>query len=194
MAKLTFTLHQPTNPHWIETVCNDFDAFLIDHAACEKKASATAMTMIAHYPDKPKLVKAMLSLAIEELNHYKQVVQLIYARGLRLTADVKDPYIHKLHQLMDRGKPYYLCDRLLLASIIERRGQERFSLIAKHINDEQLKNFYCAIAASEKKHYALFIELACHYYSLQNIETRLHELLAKEAHILQTLEVRAALH
>ena len=50
----------------------DFDAFLLDHAACERKASAMAMSMVSHYPDKPDLVMAMADLAIEELAQRKR--------------------------------------------------------------------------------------------------------------------------
>src|ERR1700687_2461152 len=30
-------------PAWLQAVLDDFDAFLLDHAACERKASGTAM-------------------------------------------------------------------------------------------------------------------------------------------------------
>jgi len=38
-------LKVPTPAGWIETVLKDFDSFLLDHASCERKASATAMTL-----------------------------------------------------------------------------------------------------------------------------------------------------
>ena len=37
----------------------DFDSFLLDHAAAEKKASGMAISMLSHYPDKVELVAAM---------------------------------------------------------------------------------------------------------------------------------------
>ncbi len=42
---------KPTHPDWIGSVMADFDAFLLDHASAEKKASGMAMSMISHYPD-----------------------------------------------------------------------------------------------------------------------------------------------
>ena len=59
-----------------------FDEFLLDHAANERKASAMAMSMVAHYPDRPRLVTEMIDLALEEMNHFRQVYRLIEARGL----------------------------------------------------------------------------------------------------------------
>ena len=59
---------------WITCVLADFDAFLQDHASAEKKASGMALSMVSHYPDKPALVRAMVDLAVEELNHYKEVI------------------------------------------------------------------------------------------------------------------------
>ena len=52
---IDFELKEKTSRAWLDTVLADFDAFLADHASCEKKASGMAMSMIAHYPDKPRL-------------------------------------------------------------------------------------------------------------------------------------------
>ena len=62
MIKLKFK----TPAGWAEGIVEAMDVFLPDHAAAEKKASSMAMTMVAHYPDKPELVSAMIDLALEE--------------------------------------------------------------------------------------------------------------------------------
>ena len=67
----------------------DFDAFLLDHAAAEKKASGMAISMLSHYPDRVELVAAMAELAVEELTHYREVVKWIHRRGLLTAADRK---------------------------------------------------------------------------------------------------------
>ena len=54
-----------TPPAWTEAVMADFDSFLLDHAAAEKKASGRAISMLSHYPDRVELVAAMADLAIE---------------------------------------------------------------------------------------------------------------------------------
>ena len=44
-------LREPTDPRWVSRPCSaDMDAFLVDHAACERKASATAMNFVVRYP------------------------------------------------------------------------------------------------------------------------------------------------
>ena len=83
---------------WLQCVLADFETFLQDHAANERKASSMAMSMVTHYPDRTQLTRAMIDLALEELNHFRQVYRLIEARGSNLTADVKDHYVNALRQ------------------------------------------------------------------------------------------------
>src|SRR6056300_424079 len=125
---MDFTLKQVTSSAWLETVMADFDNFLLDHASCEKKASGMAISMLSHYPDKPELVREMLNLAVEELNHFRDVVRLILE---------KDQYIQRLHKAMDKGKEAYMLDRLLIASIVEARGAERFGIIAQALPEDK---------------------------------------------------------
>ena len=68
-----------TKPEWVLVVMGDFDSFLVDHALCERKASALAMSLVAHYPNHSALVSAMVDLAIEELSHkHRKFLQLIH--------------------------------------------------------------------------------------------------------------------
>ncbi|MFT6053014.1 MAG: tRNA-(ms[2]io[6]A)-hydroxylase, partial [Halioglobus sp.] len=100
---------------------NNFDRFLLDHAAAEKKASGMALSMVSHYPDRPELVIAMTDLAIEELTHYREVVKWIHSRGLQTAADKKDLYVLALRKFIRKESEEYLLDRLLVGSIIEAR-------------------------------------------------------------------------
>jgi len=170
------------------------DIFLPDHAAAEKKASAMAMGMVAHYPDKKKLVTAMLDLALEELSHFRAVVRLMHARGLDLVPDEKDPYINALRGTFRHGKPHFFLDRLLVAGIVEARGAERFGLIADALPAGELKRFYRSITRSEQAHQGLFLQLAEHYFDTGEVEQRLEQLLQAEAAIISGLPIRLALH
>jgi tRNA-(ms[2]io[6]A)-hydroxylase len=193
-ATQSFELLTATKSSWTQTVLNNFDVFLVDHAACERKASSMALSMLLHYPDREKLVKAMTDLAIEELQHFKAVMMHIQERNLVLTPDEKDPYVNQLRQSQRRGSQEYLLDRLLCASIIEKRGAERFGLVGEAITEPKLKNFYIKIAESEARHYVLFLELAKEYFDWETISTRLTELLIIEARIIELLPLKAALH
>lgn len=191
---MDFTLRATTSVEWLDTVLADFDQFLLDHASCEKKASGMAMSMISHYPDRLELIAQMLNLAIEEMSHFRDVVRLILERGLQPAADSRDEYVNQLRQAMDQGKESYLLDRLLIASIVEARGAERFGLIADALETGKLKNFYRAIADSESRHYRLFLELALLYFDQDRIDSRLAELLDIEAAIITRLPLKPALH
>ncbi len=183
-----------TNPNWIQAVLSDFDSFLQDHAAAEKKASGMALSMLSHYPDRILLVTKMTDLAIEELIHYREVLRWIHSRGLVTASDTKDPYVLGLRQVIRKETNSYLLDRLLTASVIEARGAERFALIADAIERPPLKNFYKSLAKSEARHYRLFLELAEEYFDSSVIELRWKEILNIEAEVVSKLPIRAALH
>ena len=183
-----------TNPSWIQAVLSDFDSFLQDHAAAEKKASGMAISMLSHYPDRILLVTKMTDLAIEELIHYREVLRWIHSRGLVTASDTKDPYVLGLRQVIRKETNAFLLDRLLTASVIEARGAERFALIADAIEIPPLKNFYKSLAKSEARHYRLFLELAEEYFDISVIELRWKEILNIEAEVVSELPIRAALH
>jgi tRNA-(ms[2]io[6]A)-hydroxylase len=189
-----FSLKFKTPVEWAECVTAAMDVFLPDHAAAEKKASSMAMTMVAHYPNKPELVSAMVDLALEELNHFKAVVKIMHARGLLLLPDQKDDYVNALRRTFRQGTAHYLMDRLLIAGIVEARGAERFGLIAEALQDGEMKRFYQSITRSELEHQDLFIGLAAKYCDANDVQTRLEELLEIEAAIVSDLPIRPALH
>ncbi|MDX1696361.1 MAG: tRNA-(ms[2]io[6]A)-hydroxylase [Ketobacteraceae bacterium] len=189
-----YSLKFATPAGWVDTVMADFDRFLLDHASCEKKASAMAMTLISHYPDRPELVQAMTELAVEELVHFKEVVKHIMARNLTLGADEKDPYVTRLLKAQRKGSDKYFLDRLLIASVVEARGHERFGLVAEALEPGPLKQFYKAITTSEGRHLDLFENLAAIYFPRDEVDTRLHQLLDIEAAIVAGLPFRPALH
>ena len=187
-------LRYATPDTWAIAVMADFDSFLLDHAAAEKKASGMALSMLSHYPDRIELVTAMTDLAIEELNHYREVVKWIHKRGLITAADKKDQYVISFRKAIRKESEEYLLDRLLTASIIEARGAERFALVAQALEDPPLKKFYQSIARSEERHYELFLDLAKTYLDSAMVEQRWDELLNVEAEIVRALPIQAALH
>lgn len=183
-----------TGPDWVTTVTADVDRFLIDHAACERKASAMAVSMICHYPDRTALIAPMSDLALEEMAHYRDVLRLIQRRGLALAKDEKDPYVNDLRSALRTGRDSFFQDRLLVAGLIEARGAERFALLAEHMPTAELRRFYARFAQSEARHFELFLDLAEQFFPSSSNASRLHELRAMEAKIVQQLPLRAALH
>ena len=183
-----------TQSRWVEGVLADFNTFLSDHASAEKKASGMALSMASHYPDRPDILIAMTDLAIAELAHYKQVLNLILKRGLTPQSDRKDTYVVELNRKARKGRDEFLLDRLLIAAVIERRGAERFELIAHHLEDTQLAKFYRHLAKSEARHWVLFVNLASGNYPESEIISRFNELSEIENDILSRLPISAHLH
>ncbi len=187
-------LTRPSSQSWVDCVLDNFDTFLLDHAAAEKKASGMALSMVSHYPDRPQLVLAMAELAVEEMVHFREVIKLTQARGLTLGADIKDPYVNSIRSLIRQGSELYLLDRLLVGGVIEARGAERFGLIAQALPEGELKTFYRSITRSEARHFELFLDLAGEFFPADTVNTRWQDILAFEGQIIVDLPIRPALH
>src|SRR5687768_18189359 len=102
-----------TPREWLTTVFEDFDAFLLDHAACERKASATGMSLVVRYPDRTQLIEPLIEFSREELEHFHIMYRVIAKRGLVLTDDYKDPYVNALRAKVRTAGEGVLLDRLL---------------------------------------------------------------------------------
>ena len=126
------------------------------------------------------------ALAVEELGHYREVIRLLVARGVTPGPDRKDNYVRALNDEIRRGPEFFLLDRLLVAAIVERRGNERFGLIAQRLPDAgfpgaaELAAFYRAITASEGRHWQLFLTLAAEHCPGMMLEDRLADLVERE--------------
>lgn len=193
--KLSLDLSYDTSPEWVEAVLGNFDAFLQDHADCERKASAMAMSFVAKAPDKEAIIPELIETAIEELEHFQDVYKLMQERGVPLRKEMtQDLYMKQLIDSCRSTPDERLLDRMLLASIVECRGAERFRLVAEGLTDPELKAFYKRLWASEAKHGNIFVKLALHYWDEAVVYPRLRELIALEAEICAGLEIRPALH
>lgn len=187
-------LRYATRREWIDHAVAHFDEVLVDHAHCEKKAAANALSMLQTYPDVPGLPALMARLAREECAHLAKVLALMEKRKLVLGRDGGDPYAQGLIELMRHGSDERRLDRLLVAAIIEKRSEERLRLLAENLEDPALKKFYAELAKSEDGHQALFIRLAKTQGPERKVEARLDELLAGEAKVMKRLPLRAAVH
>lgn len=172
----------------------DFDEFMMDHANCERKASAQAMSLVMKYADRAPIIPGLIDVALEELEHFRQVYDLLQQRGLALKADEPDPYVKQLMQLMRHTRDERLIDRMLVSSIVECRGAERFALIAAALDDPALQRFYTDLHKAELKHGHVFVHLLLKLFPASAVYPRCEELMAEEARIVAALPWRAALH
>ena len=183
-----------TPPDWAEFALRDFDAFLLDHASCERKASAVGMSLVTGYPERSYLVEAMIQFSREELEHFHQVYHLIAERGLTLGRDQADAYVSQLQKQVRSGAEERFLDRLLVSALIEARSAERITLIAEKLTDLKLRHFYRRLERAEAHHYALFVEIAKRYFPAEVVAARLEKLSEAEAVAITSVPYRHAMH
>lgn len=194
MTRKSADLQIATDPRWVQVILDRFDEFLCDHANCERKASALALSLAVKHPDRAAIVPTLIGLAREELEHFEQVYALMARRGLALVPDAPDPYVNGLRAHMRHGREERFLDRLLVASLVESRGAERFRIIARALPEPELAGFYDGFWKAEAKHAHQFADMALVYFPRAVVYARLHELAAAEAALVQRLEWRASLH
>ncbi|MFN2423372.1 MAG: tRNA-(ms[2]io[6]A)-hydroxylase [Cryomorphaceae bacterium] len=193
--KLSLDLNYATPPEWATQALDNLDEFLRDHADCERKASSMAMSFVAKCPDKTEIIPELIETALEELEHFQMVYNLMESRGVQLAAQMpKDMYIAELMALCRSSVDERLMDRMLLASIIECRGAERFKLIADAAEDREIKSFYKKLWISEAKHGHIFVKFALNYWPEEDVYARLETLNEAEGEICEKLTWRPALH
>jgi tRNA-(ms[2]io[6]A)-hydroxylase len=194
LTRKSIDLLVPTSPAWVEKVLTDFDTFLQDHANCERKASALAMSFVVKYPDRKFITAGLIDLAQEELDHFRQVFEIMEQRGIPLAKDEPDEYVNQLLAAARHGSDNRFLDRMLISSVIECRGAERFGLLADALDEGPLKSFYERLRKSETKHGHLFVQLLLKKFEENAIYPRLGELMQIEAEIIQRLDLRPAMH
>jgi len=193
--KLNLDIKVPSKQEWVAAVMDDFGAFLQDHADCERKASAMAMSFVAKYPNRKEIIPELIETAIEELEHFQQVYQLMESRGIELQHSIgEDPYVKQLIKLCHSGREERFLDRLLLASVVETRGAERFRLVSEAQKDPEMHRFYKILWASEAKHGHIFVKMALNYFDEDQVYSRLNWWVDQEGEIIDGLEIRPALH
>ena len=179
---------------WTRTVLAGFDAFLLDHASCERKAAMLCLSLVAQYGDRPFLVEPLVTLAREELDHFQQVYRLLVGRGLTLGQDAKDPYVNELLKAARSGPLERLLDRLVLSALIEARGCERFGLLSDGLEDSELKSFYWTLARAEAGHYRVFLRIAARFFPVAAVDAAVERLAPVEAQVMLASPFRHALH
>ncbi|MBC8125490.1 MAG: tRNA-(ms[2]io[6]A)-hydroxylase [Candidatus Kapabacteria bacterium] len=184
----------PTNPEWIPVATANPDLILLDHAHCEKKAAFFALTMINRYPDRTKLVKELIGLAAEEIEHFSLVISELEKRGLTLTRDAGCDYAKMLHEHVSGNEPKRMLDFLITGAFIEARSCERFSLLAKHALTEDMRALYRSLFESEAGHYRLYTDIAREYYPHDHVKQRLQDFSLIEAEIVKGLPNKPTMH
>lgn len=176
-----------TDPKWANIAEDNLEEILTDHAWCEQKAAMNAISLITVNSEKPELVTALLKVALEEIEHFKLVHDIIIARGYEFGRERRDDYVGELMKFSKKGgtRQSQLVERLLFAAMIEARSCERFRVLSENIQDIALKKFYKDLMISEANHYTLFLKFAKKYGEGIDVDKRWKEWLDAEAKIIK---------
>ena len=146
---------------WIEKVLGDIPAVLIDHAHLERKAATTALNL-EKYRDLYGRVGELNAIAIEELQHFNLVLDLLRRRGIAFGQPHPSPWITGLMRSIRNGQRKQVIDHLLCCALIEGRSCEKFQVLSRELasRDAELAAFYGSLVESEGNHYATYILMA----------------------------------
>ncbi|NET32420.1 MAG: tRNA-(ms[2]io[6]A)-hydroxylase [Cyanothece sp. SIO1E1] len=187
-------LQRPTADAWVKQAIANLDIILLDHSHCERKAASVALNLIFRYPSSTKLVRSLTAIAQEELAHFEQVNQWLERRKIPLAPLSAPPYAAGLKAQVRRYEPDRMLDLLLVSGLIEARSHERLGLLASDCPDPELAQFYCALMASEARHYGIYWTLATTYFERSIVTQRLANLATIESELLATLHPEPRIH
>lgn len=185
-----------TDPRWANIAEGNLDEILSDHAWCEQKAASNAIMLITQNPEYEDLVHELTAIAIEEMEHFQMVIELIKERGFVLARERKDDYVGKLMKFSkkDGSRNQAFVDRLLFAAMIEARSCERFRVLSKNLRDPKLSAFYYDLMISEANHYTTFLNFAKKYSTDVDVEKRWQEWLEFEGELMKSYGTKEFIH
>ncbi|WP_435263058.1 tRNA-(ms[2]io[6]A)-hydroxylase [Tenacibaculum sp. nBUS_03] len=185
-----------TETSWVDVAKNGLQQLLTDHAFAEQKAASNAVSIIINYSEETALVKDMSDIAIEEMEHFRMVHNIMIERNMVLGQATKNDYALKLQKFFPHtgNRKEALVHRLLVAALIEARSCERFKVFADNLQDEQLSKFYIDLMVSEANHYTLFLGYARKYMDKSIVNKKWSDLLAFEAEMMKTRGTTAKVH
>ena len=185
-----------TSTSWAEIAKDDLQQILTDHAFAEQKAASNAVSIIINYSEETQLVSEMSNIAIEEMEHFKMVHDLMIARGMTLGREQSNNYAKNLQSFFTKTKDRTeaLVQRLLVAALIEARSCERFKVFSENLEDKELSDFYKELMISEANHYTTFLGFARTYQNKEIVDKKWQSILAFEAEMMKNRGNIAKVH
>lgn len=185
-----------TDPRWVTIVESNIEEILTDHAWCEQKAASNAIYIIINNSEKEELVTEMTKIALEEMEHFQMVHNIIKEKGLTLGRERKDNYVNDLVKFAkkDGSRNDALVERLLFAAMIEARSCERFRVLSQNIKDPELAKFYHDLMVSEAGHYTTFLKFARKYTEKTDVDKRWQEWIDFESSIIENYGKSETVH
>jgi tRNA 2-(methylsulfanyl)-N6-isopentenyladenosine37 hydroxylase len=147
----------PAPEDWIQRVLEHLPTVLIDHAILERKAATSAINL-QKYPELAHRVGELNAIAIEELQHFQLVLDLLKRRGIPFRSLSQSRWIGGLMRGIRKGRREQVIDHLICMALIEGRSCEKFQQLRDALvtRDPELSKFYGSLVESEGNHYATF--------------------------------------
>tara|TARA_E500000331_G_scaffold174818_1_gene168783 strand:- start:135 stop:749 length:615 start_codon:yes stop_codon:yes gene_type:complete len=156
---------------WYKAASTNIPCLLIDHANCEKKAASAALGLMYKYIEHGDLLQKLSRLAREELRHFEQVLELMTARNVDYEFLSASDYAKRLREEVRTSEPGRLVDLLICGAIVEARSCERFFGLSK-IMPIDVSSLYSKLLNSEARHFEDYLEMACNFSSLLEVQER----------------------
>ena len=189
-------LKSETDKNWVKIAEKNLEKLLTDHAYAEQKAAGAAVSLIINYSEETEMVQALSAHAIEEMEHFKMVHDIMVSRGMTLGRDQKSQYVKHLTKFFPKTKDRQeaLIGRLLIASIIEARSCERFKVLSENLEDKELAAFFRGLLESEAGHHTMFLKFARKYQDRKIVDEKWEKLLSYEAEYITNKGVLPLVH
>jgi tRNA-(ms[2]io[6]A)-hydroxylase len=179
---------------WLPKVRRNLGAVLVDHAHLERKAATSALNL-EKYVELHASVSELNAIAIEELQHFEQVLGLLRERGIPFISPQKSPWISGMMQQVRNGRRHQVIDHLVVCALIEGRSCEKFQILAEKVRDLDpgLADFYASLVESEGNHYATYLIMARHIDEAET-QRRLDFFLDLDAELIKAPNPHPMLH
>jgi tRNA 2-(methylsulfanyl)-N6-isopentenyladenosine37 hydroxylase len=178
---------------WVDAAVANWQALLLDHANCEKKAASTALALIFAYPEDRALAVSLSRLAREELKHFEQVERLMRRLEVPYKRQKPSRYASELRKLVRTHEPARKLDLMLMHALIEARSCERFRLLAGRLPKE-VSTLYAQLEVSEARHYEIYLEFAAREFSSDEIAARMAPIASREAELITSADGELKFH
>ena len=157
-AAIQSLLQSPTPKRWLDHALESKSTLLIDQANCEKKAAATAVSLLHRFGDRGSLSVRLSQIAREELKHFEIVLKFMSTTGISNAYLSAGRYASNLREWMSKREPYRSIDLLLVCAMIEARSCERIGALLEVI-DEEYRKLYLKLHEAEERHCEFYLAL-----------------------------------
>src|ERR1043165_6636398 len=111
----------PLPDTWLPKIRQNLGPVLVDHAHLERKAASSALNL-EKYVELHDRVSELNAIAIEELQHFELVLQLLRERHIPFSIQHRSPWISGMMQQVRKGRREQVIDHLVVLALIEGRS------------------------------------------------------------------------